>query len=457
MDRSAWRGWYAVGLLGALFIIAAVDRLILGLLVEPLRQDLHIDDTQMSLLMGAAFAIFYAIVGLPLGRLADIGNRKRLIVGSALVWGACTLGSGLAHSFWLLCALRFGVAVGEAALTPASISMIADLFPPQTRGRATSIYVALGTFGATGAYIVGGLAVNFAQGLHIVLPVVGALRAWQLVFMAVGAPAVIFAALLAFTLHEPARESDSPPPAALTFAWLKPPYLTMFLMFVAAAVGQVIVYGLGSWGPTYLIRQFHWEAGAAGIAIGAGSMAAGVTGVLAAPALAEHWMRRGQTGAPMLVMAAGMLAGTPLVVLCGLAGSVWGFLGFFTAGMVFIMGTGAIPYVCIHWAVPARLRGEVLAASLLGSALTSLALGPTAVVLAGRLFPGSGAGELGRGIAVVAAVSGPLGAACAMALRQPMKRLIEAHGEAALAGPVRAKLPDARFATGLRPGVEESA
>jgi len=457
MDRPAWRSWYAVGLLGALFIIAAVDRLILGLLVEPLQQDLHIDDTQMSLLMGAAFAIFYAIVGLPLGRLADSANRKRLIVVSALVWGACTLGSGLANTFWLLCALRFGVAVGEAALTPASISMIADLFPPQTRGRATSIYVALGTFGATGAYIVGALAVDFARSLHVVLPVVGALRPWQLVFMAVGAPAVMLAALLALTLREPARESPPAASAALTFAWLKPPYLTVFLVFVAAAIGQVIVYGLGGWGPTYLIRQFHWDAGAAGIAIGAGSMAAGVTGVLAAPALAERWMRRGRTDAPMLVVAAGLLAGTPLVVLCGLASGVWGFLGFFTAGMVFIMGTGSIPYVCIHWAVPARLRGEVLAASLLGGALTSLTLGPTAVVLAGRLFHGAGASELGRGIALVAAVCGPLGAACAMALRQPLTRLIEAHGENMIGGEFHATRPDAGVAPALRPRAEESA
>jgi MFS family permease len=90
--RSAWRGWYAVVVLGSLYVVACVDRLILNLMVEPLRHDLHINDTQVSLLMGAAFAVFYSLVGLPLGRMADIGNRKWLVVSAALVWAPAPSG-----------------------------------------------------------------------------------------------------------------------------------------------------------------------------------------------------------------------------------------------------------------------------------------------------------------------------------------------------------------------------
>jgi MFS family permease len=429
MDRAAWRGWSAVAVLGSLYIVAFVDRLILGLLVEPLRHDLKIDDTQVSLLMGAAFAIAYSFVGLPLGRMADVGNRKRLLVASALIWGACTLSSGLATSFWMLCVLRIGVAIGEAALTPASFSLIADLFPPERRARAASVYIAMGTFGATGAYIVGGLAVSLAAGLHVTLPFVGAVRPWQLVFMAVGAPAMILGAVVAVTLREPARrEAPAKAAAGLTFAWLRPTALPVFLLFIATAIGQVIVYGLGGWGPTYLIRQFHWDAGAAGIAIGVASMTAGVTGILISPRIAETWVRRGHLDAPILVLAAGLVAGFPLVIAAALAPTAWGFLGFFGAGMLFIMGTGVMPFIYVQWAVPAPMRGEVLAAGTLGNSLTGIALGPTAVVLAGRVFPGDQGGHLGQGIALVAAVCGPLAALSVLALRRPMRRLMEARG-----------------------------
>jgi MFS family permease len=445
MDRagSEGRGWYAVVVLGSLYIVACVDRLILGLLVEPLRRDLHINDTQVSLLMGAAFAVFYSLVGLPLGRLADVGNRKWLLVSAAVVWGLCTLGSGLAASFWMLCALRIGVAIGEAALTPASLSLICDLFSPGRRAQATSVYMAFGAFGATGAYIVGGMAVNLAAGLqNVSLPLIGAIRPWQAVFMAVGAPALLLAAFVALTIREPRRETAPVQGAGgLTFAWARRPFAPVFLMFIATAIGQVIVYGLGSWAPTYLVRRFHWTAGAAGIHVGLASMVMGVSGMLIAPKIAEAWAARGRTDAPMLVLAGGLLLGFPLVIAAALAPSAYGFLGFFAAGMVFIMGTGVMPFICVQWAIPARLRGECLAAGLLGNSLTGIALGPTAVVLAARVFPGDQAGHLGEGIALVAAVCGPLAAACVLLLRPSMSRLLAAGGQE-LPAPVPALAPE---------------
>jgi MFS family permease len=435
MERS-WnvrRGWYAVGLLGALYVVAFVDRMILGLLVEPLRRDLHIDDTQISLLMGPAFAIFYAVVALPLGRTADVSNRKWLVVGAAVIWGVCTLGSGFANTFWLLCVLRIGVAIGEAALTPACVSLISDLFPPEDRAQATSVYMAFGALGATGAYVLGGLAVGAAEALPpIVLPLTGLLRPWQEVLLGVGAPSLLLAAVLALTIREPAREQAAAPAAAgLTLAWIRGPYWAVFLMFIATAIGQVIVYGLGGWAPTYLVRQFHWAAGAAGIAVGVASMTASITGMLISPKLAEMWSARGRTDAPMLVLAAGLLLGFPLVIVSALAPTAAGFLGFFAAGMVFIMGTGVMPFIAIQWAVPSRLRGETLAAGLLGNSLTGIAIGPTAVVLASHIFPGDQASHLGQGIALVAAVCGPLAAICVLALRKPMTRLLAAKGEEA--------------------------
>ncbi|MDB5434563.1 MAG: Permease of the major facilitator superfamily [Phenylobacterium sp.] len=429
--RSVLGAWYAVAILGSLYVVAFVDRLILGLLVEPLRADLHITDTQISLLMGVAFAAFYSFVGLPLGRVADLGNRKWLLVGTAVIWGSCTFGSGLATSFWVLCLLRIGVAIGEAALTPTSLSLISDLFPREQRARATSVFMSLGALGATGSYILGGLVVKAIGNVdHLVLPLLGSVKPWQAVFFLVGAPAFLFAAIIALTVKEPVRET-APSPAAngLTFAWARRPYVPAFLFFIATAIGQVMIYGLGGWAPTYLVRQFHWATGDAGIRIGLASMTCGVSGMLIAPRVAEIWSARGRRDAPVLVLAAGLLLGFPLVIAASLAPSGVAFLGFYAAAMFCIMGTGMMPFICVQWGIPSHLKGEFLAAGLLANSLVGIALGPTATVLAAKVF--GGGAHLGQGLALVAAICGPLAAGFALLLRRPMARLLEAEAGAA--------------------------
>jgi MFS family permease len=428
---SSLRGWYTVVLLGLLYIVAFVDRTILGLLVEPLRADLHITDTQISLLIGVTFAVFYSLVGLPLGRVADLGNRKWLLVGTAVVWGSCTFASGLATSFWVLCAMRIGVAVGEAALTPTSLSLISDLFPPNRRGLATSIFMALGALGATGAYILGGLILKAIGGVdHLVVPLLGSVKPWQAVFFLVGAPAFLLAALIALTLREPARETavvrDR---VGLTFAWLRGRYAAAFLFFIATAIGQVMIYGLGGWAPTYLVRQFHWSAGDAGILIGLASMIFGVSGMIVAPRLSELWLRRGRTDATVLTLTCGLLLGFPLVIAASLAPSGIAFLAFYAGAMFCIMGTGMMPIISVQLGVPSHLKGEFMAAGLLANALVGVALGPTATVFASKVF---GGGEhLGQGLALVAAICGPLAITCTLLLRRPMMRLLAARPDAA--------------------------
>jgi predicted MFS family arabinose efflux permease len=425
MSRSnALRAWYVVVLLGSLYIVAFVDRVILGLLVEPLRADLHVTDTQISLLMGVAFAVFYSLVGLPLGRVADIGNRKWLLVGAAVVWGGCTFASGLAASFAMLCLLRIGVAIGEAALTPTSLSLISDLFPREQRARATSVYMSLGALGATGSYILGGLAVNAIGAVdHIVLPVLGSVRPWQAVFFMVGAPAFLGAAIIALTLREPARETAPASSAkGLTFAWARGPYVPAFLFFIATAVGQVMIYGLGGWAPTYLVRQFHWSPGNAGIFIGLAGMTFGVSGMMVAPRLAEVWRARGRADSPVMVLTGGLLLGFPLVIAAVLAPSAYAFLGFYAAAMFCIMGTGMMPFICVQWGIPAHLKGEFLAAGLLANSMIGIALGPIATVLAAKAF--GGGAHLGQGLALVAAVTGPLAAGLTLLLRRPMTKLL---------------------------------
>lgn len=158
-----WLAWCTVGLLTLAYILSFIDRQILSLLVAPIRRDLAISDTQMSLLMGFSFAVFYTLCGIPLGRLADIASRRWIVTWGVAFWSAATAACGLAHSYWQLFLGRVGVGIGEAALSPAAYSLITDSFPPERRATAISVF-ATGIFIGTGmAYVLGGLVVGFAS------------------------------------------------------------------------------------------------------------------------------------------------------------------------------------------------------------------------------------------------------------------------------------------------------
>lgn len=408
-QQGLGRAWYAVAVLGALYVVAFVDRMILGLLVEPLKADLGITDTEISLLIGLAFAVFYSVIGVPMGGLADRANRRNIIVATSLLWAACTFASGLAASFWVLCLMRIGVAVGEAALSPSALSLISDLFPRERRARAASIYMAVGALGATGAYLIGGLVIRLIGADTVLdLPVLGRVKSWQAVFFAVATPALLLS-LAMLTVREPPRQpSAAPPRTALTWAWLTREYRPTLLLFLGSGVGQIIVLGVAAWGPSYLIRAFGWDIARAGVHIGLVSMAGAVSGMLIVPALVEAWRRRGRGDALPLTQTIGILAGAPCVIAAALAPTPALYLTFFGLGMFCLMGTGLLPLIAVQWAVPSNMRGEFTAVALLANSSLSMAVGPTAVSMAAQAL--GGPQHLGGGIAAVALACGPLAA-----------------------------------------------
>src|SRR5690606_31255790 len=148
---SSVAAWTTVTILMLAYVLSFIDRQILSLLVEPIKRDMVISDTQMSLLMGLSFALFYTICGIPLGRLADTKSRRGLIAIGVLLWSAATAACGLAKMYWHFLLCRIGVGVGEAALSPAAYSLIADSFPPERRATAISVY-------SMGIYLGSGMA-----------------------------------------------------------------------------------------------------------------------------------------------------------------------------------------------------------------------------------------------------------------------------------------------------------
>lgn len=209
------RAWWAVGVFAAAAVLSYTDRLILGILVDPIRAELAISDTQVSLLQGVAFALIYSFAGLPLGRLADIVSRRAVILAGVVLWSAATVACGYARSFEALFVARVFVGIGEAALAPAAMSMIADFFPRERRGIATGTFLMGMVVGGGAALAIGGGLLAAAQGGAFAdWPVVGAMAPWRTVLVLLGLPGIVLAALL-LTLREPlrrARERTAAPP-----------------------------------------------------------------------------------------------------------------------------------------------------------------------------------------------------------------------------------------------------
>lgn len=379
---SGGQAWWIVAVLTLANVSGFVDRQILSLLVEPIKRDLDVTDTQVSLLMGLSFAVFYSVLGVPIGRLADRASRRAIVAVGAALWSLMTALSGLVRSFAQLFALRVGVGVGEATLGPSAVSLIADAFPRERRGTAMSVYM-LGTFLGSGiAYALGAWVVSLtaSQGAWT-LPLAGEIRPWQSVFFVVGLPGLLIAAL-AMTMREPARGgAAAAAPFAEVFAYFRAHRRTMVTLSLGFACSAAVNYGIGAWLATFFVRTHGWTASEAGALQGALTMTLGVVGTLFGGWLTDRWVRAGRLDAPVTV---GMIAAAGMVVTAG----VYPLVSSSTVAAVLLVPVNvfaAMPWgaanAAIAEALPARMRGQGSAVYFLVVNLFAGAFGPTAVAL----------------------------------------------------------------------------
>ncbi|MBV9509039.1 MAG: MFS transporter, partial [Caulobacteraceae bacterium] len=356
--------WPVLAALVAIYAFAHLDRQILSLLVEPLKRDLGLSDTGISLLQGFAFALFMAVAGLPIGRLVDRGRRTAIIAAGVLTWGVTTMGCGFASTFAELMVLRMGVGAGEAVLTPGAHSIIAEAAPKKRLG------VAMGIFGI-GSYIGAGLA--FVVGAFILaglsrlgpihLAGFGTFRIWQLVFLAVGAPALPMA-LWALSLPEPKRPphaegADHSIGAAVRFFTTH--YASVGLVNVTGGFTAVALYAASAWFPTFLIRTFHWTASAAGVAFGLTVMVCGAAGVVAGGLLGDFVLSRGFASGRVMVMGAMAACAAPFACAAPLMASPSAcFVVLAAATLLTTMTLGLLP-AAQQAIVPDHLRGSTSA------------------------------------------------------------------------------------------------
>lgn len=382
--QDAWPrpayAWYTTGVLMLAYTLSYVDRQILSMLVGPIKADLGVSDTQIGLLQGFAFAVFYTFVGIPMGRLADRGDRRRIIAWGIFFWSLATAVCGLARSYWQLFIARVGVGVGEAALSPAAYSMLADYFPPERRGRALGVY-SMGVYLGIGlAAIIGGAVVGgLADRPPLQLPVVGELATWHVAFLIVGLPGLLLA-LWVRTLREPLRrgltaDSRQAVPLNEVAAFLRHNARLFASHFFGHALLALAFNAVAFWMAPYLQRIHGLTPGEFGTPLGLILALGGAAGIYSGGVFADLLRRRGVADAEMWPGIVSALAVWPLGVLTAQAGSGSAALGWFAAFMFASSFPFAAAAAGLQAAAPNRLRGQVSALYLFVINLAGIGLG----------------------------------------------------------------------------------
>jgi predicted MFS family arabinose efflux permease len=415
-------GWYVVGVLIVAYTFSYVDRTILTLMVGPIRKSLGISDVQLSLLHGLAFAVFYTILGIPIGRLVDRRKRTVIIAGGIFFWSIMTGVCGLARNFGQMFAARIGVGVGEAALSPAAYSLLSDWFPDKQLVRALSLY--------QGAIYLGGGIATMAGGAMIAMvppvstPMTGPLEPWQVVFMIVGLPGVLVS-LWMLTLREPARRGVDANAAMPTFG-----DVLRHMRVHARAYGGLILglclaslmwNGVAAWLPTHFIRKFGWTAPEVGLWYGATLTVCGTAGIVSGGYVAGHLRERGIGDANILICVISACLALPFGIAAALASNAGASLALFACYLF----AGAMPYgggaAAFQEITPNRMRGQVSAIYLFWLNLAGIGLGPTFVAWMSQTMFG---GDMGISAAMAAdvAIAAPLGAFVLLATRSAYRR-----------------------------------
>ena len=382
--------WYVVFVLLLAYILAFVDREIIALLVPDIKASLQISDTQMSLLLGGAFAVFYTFFGVAIAWFADRGNRRWLIFWGVVFWSLMTAACGFATSYAALFLARVGVGAGESALNPSAMSILKDYFPPDKIGRAIGLYTA-GVSSDSGIALIFGGAIypKLKEIGPVELPLLGWHEPWQLMFIYVGLPGLLIA-LLILTIKEPIRReflvSGIKPiasPVNQTLAYLLKRWRAFLVLFFALSGLAIMAYGIGFWIPEFLRRTYNLTPEELGYWIqwrGVITIVFGLTGVLIGGFLSDWFQKRYEDGyvrvclLAFVVMATGYclftLMPTPLLSVL--------FLIPATIGAAAPTAAGAAAVVAI---APPTMRAQVVAFYYFVLNAVGFFIGPTAVAM----------------------------------------------------------------------------
>jgi MFS family permease len=384
---SARAGWYATLILTLAYTFSFVDRQILNLLVDPIKLDLELTDTRVSFLQGFAFALPYIVMSIPVGRLVDRVNRIFVLVGGVIIWTGATLASGLSQNYGQLMAARMVVGSGEASVSPAAWSLLADFFPPDRLALPTSIFL-MGPYLGGGLALMGGAsAVQWFASVDLgTLPVVGELAAWQFTFIAVAIPGLLIGFLLPTIKNPPRQKREAVEQDANNWGDVWKFLRSRARIYIAVLLGVpftvVVLYGLQGWVPSMLVRVYGWDIPTAGWNYGLLALIAGSGGVLLGPVIGKYLLRRGHPDYPLRIGAAGALGIMVSMSMLPFQDDAFGALVCIGFASFFVALPLALMTYIIQIVSPPNMRGVIAGMYVATSNILGLALGPTLVAAA---------------------------------------------------------------------------
>lgn len=390
--------WYVLGVLVCTGVFSIADRLVLSILLEDIKAEFALSDTQLGLLTGLAFSLFYVTFGFPFARLADRRTRKNIIAFALTLWSAMTALCGAAIGFWTLFAARMGVGVGEAGSGPAAQSLLADYFRRHELGRAMGVLTLGSTIGTAAGLIAGGVLAD--------------LYGWRMAFVLLGAPGMLLGLILYLTVREPARGRYAPGGAAE--AKQRPLGETVarllrnrvYLGLVAGFAVQIMIgYAIAIWTAPVMIRQFGVSPAVVGTFLGLAFVAGGIPGPILGGFLIDRLAKRDERWRAWLPGLAGVVCLVPLALAFNQP-EFWPFLALFVVFYALFLLTQPPILSLLQTSLDAGERAFGVAMALFFNNLIGQAVGAGAVGwLSDRLGPGS----LGDAVVIVCAASGGAG------------------------------------------------
>ncbi len=392
--------YFTVGLIMFAYIFAFVDRVALSLVVDPIRRDLGLNDTQVGALVGLAFVVCYVLFSFPFGRWVDRHARPPALAVGVAVWSLAMAACGLATSFWQLFVGRMFVGVGEAAVNPVAYSIIPDSFPPHRRSFAMAIFASGSTIGGGLAVYLGSLLLAWAERAQPSLPIVGPLAPWQVLFIALGLPGLLVALLVKATLRDPPRRNAGAAPMSSRelkgyFAEHRALFALMFIGFSGFAISN---YAFVVWGPTYFMRVHALSVAEVGLLMGLGFAILGTGGALTGGLWADRIQKAGRPEAPVRVALWVAVLQAPFFVGAYLLPNTAIAVALFCCGMGLGSMIGGLQGAMVQVLTPNRMRGQASAVYLTVVNILGLGIAPVATAAMTDYVFG-GPAEIGKSLA----------------------------------------------------------
>ena len=378
--------YYVLALLTLASMFSIADRLVLSILLEDIKAEFAFTDTQLGLLTGLAFAIFYVLAGFPIARLADRTNRKNIVAAALAFYSAMTALCGAAIGFWSLFLARMGVGIGEGGAGPPTVSLLADYFKPDELPKAMSLYTLGAVFGTGFGLIAGGILASFFG--------------WRWAFVLLGLPGLLLGALIYFSVKEQQRGRYAPQALQQAQSGFRETFQSfarnkvLLLTCMAWALATTIGYAMAIWLAPIMLRNFEMDTANVGLILGLAFICGGIPGPILGGWLVEKLGKfdvRWRAWLP----AVGTFLCVPLYFLCLTADTLFAFLGFFVAGYFFFLFQNGPAVAIIQMSTSSGQRAMAFAFALLVNNLMGQAVGPLIIgVASDALAPQYGAESL---------------------------------------------------------------